>query len=83
MYKRNIDARSRKNFCHAKARSVTYFQQVSVALVIQHDQRMRRIVICGLSGSTLFYTLPNKRHNFRRKFSEREMCVLRFFTRFV
>jgi hypothetical protein len=54
MYKLNIDARSRNNCCHAKARSITYFQNVSVVLVIQHAQRMRRNVVCGLSGSTVF-----------------------------
>ena len=70
MYKSNIDARSRNNCCHAKARSITvffFFRNVSVALVMKHAQRMHRTVICGPSGSTIFYTLPNKRHNFRGK----------------
>ena len=54
MYKHNIDARPRNSCCHVKARGITYFQNVSVALVIQHAQRMRCIFICGLSGSTIF-----------------------------
>ena len=34
---------------------------VCVALAIQHVQRMRRIVMCGLSGCTYFSTLSHKR----------------------
>ena len=34
--------------------SITYYERVFVALVIQHAKRMRRIVVCGLSGSTIF-----------------------------
>jgi len=29
--------------------------------------RMPHIVICGLSGSTIFSTLSHKRHDFRKK----------------
>jgi len=36
--------------CCGKAIAITYSGCVSVALVIQHAVRMRRIVICGLSG---------------------------------
>jgi len=54
MYESDIDARSCNNCCHAKARSIRFFQNESVALVIQHAQRMRRSVICGPSGSTIF-----------------------------
>jgi len=35
-----------------------------VNLGIQHAMRMRRIVICGLPGSTIFSTLSHKRHGF-------------------
>jgi len=34
-----------------KAISITY----SLALVIQHVMRLRRIIICGLSGCTIFF----------------------------
>jgi hypothetical protein len=33
----------------------TYSAGVSVALVFQHAMRMRHVVICGLSGSTIFF----------------------------
>jgi hypothetical protein len=34
--------------------SITYSVCVSAALVIQPAQRMRHVVICGLSGCTIF-----------------------------
>jgi hypothetical protein len=37
-----------------KAISITYFECVSAALVIQHAKRMRLIIICVLSGSPMF-----------------------------
>jgi hypothetical protein len=44
-YKRNIEARSRNHCCPAKAISTTYSECVSVALVIHHAKRMRRIIL--------------------------------------
>ena len=35
--------------------NITYSGCVFVALIIQHAMRMRRIVICGLSGSKIFF----------------------------
>jgi hypothetical protein len=42
---RNIKARSRNHCCRGKAISITYSECVSVALVIQHARRMRRIIL--------------------------------------
>jgi hypothetical protein len=36
--------------------SITYREFVFVALGIQHAKRMRRIIICSLSGSTIFFS---------------------------
>ena len=40
--------------CGGKAISIAYSVCVFVALGIQHAMRMRHIVTCGLSGSTIF-----------------------------
>jgi hypothetical protein len=34
--------------------SLTYYERVFVALVIQHAKRMRRIIVYGLYGYTIF-----------------------------
>jgi len=36
---------------------ITYSECMFAALVIQHEMHMRHIVICGLSGSTVFFHL--------------------------
>ena len=51
-----MEACLRNHFCHGKAICITYFECVSVALVIQHAMRMRRLISsCYLAGSTKFF----------------------------
>jgi len=54
-YQRDIEARSRNHFCRGKSSQVLHILSVLLALGIQHAMRMRPIVICGLSGSTVFF----------------------------
>ena len=50
-------ARSRNLRYYVKAISVTYYECVSVALVIHHAKPTRHIVICGLSGCTVLFCI--------------------------
>jgi hypothetical protein len=51
---------------------------VFVALGIQHAVGMRHIVLCGLSGSSIFFHIIS-----RLKKIEHELCALIFFVTFV
>jgi len=52
---RNIEVRSPNRGCGGKVTSITYSECAFVALFIRHAMRMRHIVICGLSGSTILF----------------------------
>ena len=43
------------------------YKCVFVALHIQHAMRMRRIVICGLSLSAVFFHIISQRSRFKKK----------------
>ena len=51
---------------------------MSVALVIQNAMRMCHIVVCGLPGSTVYFTLPYQLEDFWEKMLLSVECVFRF-----
>jgi len=58
---RNNEARSCNHCWGGKAIDITYSKCMSVALGIQHVMSMRHIVVCGLSGSTIFFQVISQR----------------------
>ena len=67
--------RSRNHSCHGKTISVTYSECESVALIIQHAKRMRRIVLLNVARLALhfFSTLSHKFYDFRKRVIEHKV----------
>jgi hypothetical protein len=65
--------------------SITCFECVSVALAIQHESRMRHLLLSSVASLAPpnFSTLSHKRHDYRKKVTEYKMCVLIFSTTFI
>ena len=59
MYKRSMKSRSGYHCCCGKETTISYFGCVFVDLVIQREMCMGHIVICGLSGSTVFFHISH------------------------
>jgi hypothetical protein len=52
----NLEARSRNDCCRGKAISITYYECVSVAVVIQRAMRMPVIILsCATSRALTFF----------------------------
>jgi hypothetical protein len=69
-------SRSRNQCCRGKAVRITYSKCVFVALIIQHEIRMRRIVLSvACLAVPYFPTLSHKRHDFLKDFTNTK-CVL-------
>jgi len=57
MYERNIGARSCNHCCNGKTMRITFCECLSVALVIQHAMRMRRIIVPSVACLAVLYFL--------------------------
>ncbi len=53
--------------CSGKAISITYSEYAFVVLCIRLAMRMRRIVICGLSGCTAFFHTVSKKARYSKQ----------------
>ena len=74
----NIEAHSYNHCCYRKEIPITYSERVSVALGIQHAKRMLHVILSPVVCMAIPYfpTLSHKRHDFRQKVIENNMCVL-------
>ena len=66
-YETKTEARSRNHCCRRIAISIEYSDGVSVASVIQHAKRMRRLLLSTVACLVLLYfsTLSHKGHDYR------------------
>ena len=65
-YKRKLRAHSRNHYCRREAISITYSECLSVALMMQHTMRMRRIILSSVAclALTVFSHIISKKARF-------------------
>ena len=80
-HKSDNEPRSRNHCYRGNARSVTNSECSSVALVIQHAKRMRRIILASVACLVLPYFSPLS--VFWKELTDNKMCVVIFCTTFV
>ena len=71
----NIQECSRNACCRGKAINITHSEYFSVSSVIQHAMRMRHIVVCAMSVSTIFSHIILQTARFSKK---RKIQTLKF-----
>jgi hypothetical protein len=83
--KRNSEARSRNHCCRIEAISITCYERVSVALVIQHTKRKRCVILSSVTSTSLpyFSAFSHKEHNFRKNLIKFKICVLFIYMTFI
>jgi hypothetical protein len=68
---------------YVKKTSITHSECVYLVLVIQHIRACAVLSYVACLALPYFFTLPHKRHNFRKNAIEYKMCVLIFSTTFA
>jgi hypothetical protein len=62
------EAPSRNHLYRGKETSITHYECVTLALAMQHEKRMRRIILsCDLFGFTLFSLIVSQMAGFSAK----------------
>jgi hypothetical protein len=71
-----------RSYC-GKATNITYSEWFYVALFTQHKMRMRHIVSCGLSGSTVFFHITLQATRFSKQAIDHKIMLMILSTTFV